>query len=380
MNIYLFKEVCVGANYGIGTYFRLLVKCLLTTSYCVTVVELRSEACRMGMKKSHRGQLRTICVPKSECKTDVNYYRNACLLLQSYINREERNLFHLNFMEEELLAKELRETYPSSIILLTIHYSTCKMYQKRILQLIASEKRLINKYCNQVIALSEHRCTQLMQEYGVKEQKIALIPCGIEPSGVTLDKDSCRRHFGFGKEQILLYVGRADSNKGMNIVTRMFNHLSQKVENIRLVMVGDERLGLALSNVTNNWGKITFMGHIPYKELEQLYTLADVAILPSYYEEQGYVPLEMLMWGIPIIANDTSGLHDMFGGGAAILMDLYSDRNATEELSDKVRQLLLSPALRAELSVNARNRYKDRYTYSMFSERMLELYKRAETT
>lgn len=87
--------------------------------------------------------------------------------------------------------------------------------------------------------------------------------------------------------------------------------------------------------------KIIFTGYISYEIMPVVYNLADIAVLPSMWEEPaGLTSLEAMACGTPVITTDSGGIPEYVGKSAVVLKrntNLVSDiaRNITNLLNDK---------------------------------------------
>lgn len=114
------------------------------------------------------------------------------------------------------------------------------------------------------------------------------------------------------KQVNLLYVGRFDKYKGVDVLIKSLNFLNSK--NFCLYVIGFDN-PMNEQYIRNNIAhskqkhKIKFIGHVPYgTKLFKYYDMADVLIVPSLYETQGKTPLEAMARGVCVIATNVGGL------------------------------------------------------------------------
>ena len=189
----------------------------------------------------------------------------------------------------------------------------------RVLHCGKQEKRFINEIADYVIAIANHSAQMLNTLYGVDKSKITLIQNGLEDSNIERrieEKKNIRKRFYLGEnEKVLLFVGRLTPVKGVEQLIEAFKLVLKQIFDSRLIIVG-EGLEIDMQQYFKQcypiWSKIIFTGYIPKDVLLELYTIADIGIVPSIHEEFGYVAVEMMMAGLPVIANKTSGLIDIF--------------------------------------------------------------------
>lgn len=76
---------------------------------------------------------------------------------------------------------------------------------------------------------------------------------------------------------------------------------------------------------------IHFTGFLPHEELPKLYNLADLFVIPSFYEGCPSTLLEAMACGCPVIASETGACPDL-SGGSAILADPYNPSDFAEKI------------------------------------------------
>ncbi len=161
---------------------------------------------------------------------------------------------------------------------------------------------------------------------GVSKDKIEIIPHGISlidfehlpPRGTFKEK------YGFdNSEQIILYLGRINEIKGINILVQAFAGLSTDETKIKLVIVGpDEGFLPLLKKLIKDMDiehKVLFTGPLYGQEKFNAYIDADVYVLPSVYEIFGITVLEACACGTPVIVTDRCGIADIIDGEAGLV-------------------------------------------------------------
>ena len=74
-----------------------------------------------------------------------------------------------------------------------------------------------------------------------------------------------------------------------------FNKIVDEYPDCRMILIGDGDINNVIKYAREAISKITFVGRLDKKKLYQWYSIADIAVFPSYYEECSYVGIEMLM-------------------------------------------------------------------------------------
>jgi D-inositol-3-phosphate glycosyltransferase len=178
----------------------------------------------------------------------------------------------------------------------------------------ADKEREVARQAGLVIAWTPHEREAIVNYYGADSGKVAVIPPGVDPGRFRpLDQAACRRRLGLGDERVLLYVGRLERLKGVDILLRTVQQLEHPA-GVKLLIVGGganspelERLK-RMSRDLGIESRVRFMGSLPQGELPAYYNAADVCVLPSYYESFGLAALEAAACGKPVVASRVGGL------------------------------------------------------------------------
>lgn len=120
-------------------------------------------------------------------------------------------------------------------------------------------------------------------------------PMGRERSREIIGLDS--------KSKIVLFVGRLIPIKNLYNLLGAFKNILLKVNDVKLLIVGDGALKRQLIRTAQRLGiskSVIFTGAVFYEDLRVYYNAADVFVLPSRYESFGFVCLEAAACGLPI--------------------------------------------------------------------------------
>jgi glycosyltransferase involved in cell wall biosynthesis len=100
-----------------------------------------------------------------------------------------------------------------------------------------------------------------------------------------------------------LYVGRLSPEKNLAILLRVFALPEMAKLHLTLAGSGPEREALQSMSSSN----VSFIGHVPNENIQDVYTSHDVFILPSTSEPWGLVVEEALYYGLPVLASSNVG-------------------------------------------------------------------------
>src|SRR5215212_9595949 len=212
------------------------------------------------------------------------------------------------------------------------------------------------------------RLYRLLLSDGVEEDRLHLIPPGVNPSlfvGPFEDPFS-----GVGKPRVL-FVGRLTPQKGVGTLVAAVGLL--KDPSARVLLVGDGPERPALERQAERIGvgdRLHFVGFLAHERLPAMFSHADLLVLPSLYEELGTVLLEAMQAGLPIVASKTGGVPDVIEDGVNGLLVPPADPGA---LARAIDRLLADSGLARRLSEGAQGRGKD-YGWEVLAGRVLAVY------
>jgi len=346
-----------------------------------------------------------IHIPESLYLTDdlrsVNkYYRNVVCVLKLYITETENLIFHYNYNQGKQLLEEIKKEFSCKIISV-IHYMEWSLMikgnVKYLYEIVNSNKEKLNSFetilvesieqekrlyaiLDKVICLSEFAKKILQQVYSLHQDKIDVIPNGLSYFPQHTKDIVCLKTKWLLDldEKIILFVGRMDDVKGLAYLIKAFRSVLSVCPQSRLVIAGDGNFSKYTKDAQDICTKITYTGLLDKAQLHDWYCLADVGVTPSLYEPFGYVAVEMMMHGLPIVATATSGLNEVVDDscGLKIPLIVHPDRVEidTDLLAEKILFLLQHPEEHRCLGQNARKRYEAVYSAEIFRRNMIRFY------
>jgi glycosyltransferase involved in cell wall biosynthesis len=136
------------------------------------------------------------------------------------------------------------------------------------------------------------------------------------PGGVDLDlfrpvSTDLRTQLGLEGAEVVLYVGRFAPLKNIALLIDAFGLLRQSRPRARLVLVGEGALGGSLRSQARRLGlesEVLFVGPKPLGELPAFYSMADVFVLPSSFDNSPNVLLEAMACELPVVATRVGGV------------------------------------------------------------------------
>ena len=189
-------------------------------------------------------------------------------------------------------------------------------------------------------------------------------------NGINLD--DCKFHERESFNANFVTIISADvPMKNLKTVLKALYLLKQEGINAKLTIIGDlrednnkliDRLGLTK--------EITYKSKLPRKQLIQSLNNADIGIAPSKYEGFGFPLVEMIATGLPVIVSDKASLPELAGNAGLIFNS--SDSN---DLKEKMKELIENAALRNKVAENSKLRRDDFFGWDEYAKKLEDLYK-----
>ncbi|MBF0587704.1 MAG: glycosyltransferase family 4 protein [Magnetococcales bacterium] len=174
----------------------------------------------------------------------------------------------------------------------------------------------------------------------------------------------------------ILFVGRMDERKGVLILLRAYHLLVQEGLPVALTLAGDGvQAGQAQTMIKQlKLPHVTLLGRFEEGLKPTIYANCDLCCAPAPFGESfGLVLTEAMASGKPVVAAANVGYQQVLAEQAE---DLLCQPGSVEDLRDKLRRLVLNPALRQRLGVWGRQEAQ-RYDCRSYLPRLRRVYKAA---
>ena len=149
-------------------------------------------------------------------------------------------------------------------------------------------------------------------------------------------------------EVLLLYVGRLGHEKKLN----RLKHILDAIPNVRLAFVGKGPAENDLKELYKGYNNVNFVGELVGNSLSQAFASADIFMMPSDSETLGFVAIEAMSSGKPVIGVKAGGLIDIIEND--INGYLVDNNDNMFEFIDRTKQLVNDKELRLQLGQSAR--------------------------
>jgi len=222
---------------------------------------------------------------------------------------------------------------------------------------------------DRVIAVSNYTRNIIIDRYGVSADKVEVVHNGVERNGSTywpLAETGIQKD-----EKIVLFLGRITMQKGPEYFLAAAKKVLEVMDNVKFVMAGSGDLMRKSIEMAAELGighKVLFTGFLRGQELQKIYEMADLYVMPSVSEPFGIVPLEALNNDVPVIISKQSGVSEVLTH--ALKVDFWD----VNEIANKVIAVLKYPALQETLA-NYGNFEVRKLRWTQSAKKCLEIYR-----
>jgi len=174
------------------------------------------------------------------------------------------------------------------------------------------------------------------------------------------------------KEKFVLFVGKLANFKGVDILIEALRlYETEYPGEVTSMIAGDGELATSLKKqaADGNLKDLHFMGHLDSTQLRELYSTADVSLVPSRREPFGLVAIEALACGCPVIATNQGGLTDIINDDVGTLVNVED----AEDLKNAIRKEIYHPD-RVQRGKNAAKYALDNYAQDSLMDTLIRIY------
>lgn len=231
-----------------------------------------------------------------------------------------------------------------------------------------------------VVASTPLEAEDLMDHYGADPTRLCTSPPGVDHAVFCPgEREAARRRLGLDDGPILLFAGRIQPLKGVDVAVETMGLLRRTMPDVRMLVVGGpsgpggteelHRLRARVGELGLD-ESVEFRRPVPHRSLADLYRAVDVLVLPSRSESFGLVAAEAQACGLPVVASRVGGLvHVVADGESGILVDGWDPMDH----ASAVERVLTDVGFARRLSQGAFE-WAERFSWEATANRFLELY------
>jgi D-inositol-3-phosphate glycosyltransferase len=239
----------------------------------------------------------------------------------------------------------------------------------------------IAQQADMLVASTADEAFELVESYGADPERVHVVPAGVDLATFQpIDRAEARKKIGYPTGRLLLFVGRLERLKGVEVAIRALALLRDRQhEDVRLLVLGedsrdgDESEKDRLKSVAAAVGvrdSVDFLGSVAHHELPYFYSAADVLVMPSYSESFGLVALEAQACGRPVVGSGVAGLRSVVRDGVT---GYLIDNHEPASYAERIGRLLDAPELAQQMGRHGRL-LAQRFSWTRTADRLQELF------
>jgi glycosyltransferase involved in cell wall biosynthesis len=228
----------------------------------------------------------------------------------------------------------------------------------------------VAKRVARVVTVSENSFNDIVHDHGVDPSRMAIVPVGVDP-------ELFRPIPGVSR-----IPGRLVTTASADVTMKGLAYLLEALAKLRterdvsLVVIGKRKVGGKSDETIKRLGLddvVEFVSGVPDERIYELYSEAELAVVPSLYEGFSLPAIEAMSCGVPLVATTGGALPEVVGkdNETALLVP----PGDSEALAARISTALDDPELRARIGSAGRQRVIDNWSWRHTAIRTLEQYR-----
>jgi glycosyltransferase involved in cell wall biosynthesis len=207
------------------------------------------------------------------------------------------------------------------------------------------------RHADKVIAVSYFTKRSIERHHGVPASQILVVHNGVYPREMVTDYREKRTW----PEHVVAFVGRVTFQKGPEYFVEMASKVIPHLPDVLFVVAGTGDMLPTVMQQVKELGlskNFMFPGFVQGEELEEIFSVADMYVMPSVSEPFGITALEAVSFDTPVIISKQSGVAEVMEH--ALKVDFWD----VDRMADLIINALMHPEMRDDLARMAREEIK----------------------
>jgi glycogen(starch) synthase len=220
---------------------------------------------------------------------------------------------------------------------------------------------------DRIIAVSHRTKRMIVERYGIPPEKVSVVYNAVSRN----EAQRIYRTERTGRQQMVLFLGRITFQKGPDYFLEAAARVLKVLPDVTFVMAG---AGNMMRQMIERVGELKigdrfhFTGFLQGEEIERIFSLSDLYVMPSVSEPFGISPLEAMLYDVPVILSRQSGVAEILKH--ALKVNFWD----IQELSAKIITVLKHPALMTVMAEKAKEELRT-IRWDTAAERITEIYR-----
>jgi glycosyltransferase involved in cell wall biosynthesis len=227
---------------------------------------------------------------------------------------------------------------------------------------------ILKKSADTYITLSETFKDQLI-DLGIPKDRIKILPNGINTEKFKPNPD-------LKTDNLLLFIGRLDEKKGLNVLLESLKHVNTKVH---LIIAGPQHNPVYYQQILNlidkinqtTQHKVEYLGQVSEQEKLRLHQKAYIFLCPSLADSFPMVNLEALSCGTPVIASNVGSISEVVKPYTNGVLVPPGDQL---KLASAIQYLLDNRAEHDKMGLNGRKWIVENYSIEVIIQKLRTIY------
>lgn len=242
-------------------------------------------------------------------------------------------------------------TYPAGIavaemtgkpLVVHVHSTEFDRSGEHVNQMVYDIEREGMERADKVIAVSHLTRNIILSRYSIPAEKVEVVHNGVDHNRACPVPTMSIRH----EEKIVLFLGRITMQKGPEYFLHAAKRVLEVMPDVKFVMAGSGDMMYRAVELAAHLGigqKVLFTGFLRGDDVNRIYQMADLYVMPSVSEPFGIAPLEALDNDVPAIISKQSGVSEVLHH--VLKVDFWD----VDEMANKIVAVLKYPSLQLTL-------------------------------
>lgn len=222
---------------------------------------------------------------------------------------------------------------------------------------------------DRIIAVSHRTKRMIAERYAIPPEKISVVYNAVTRT----EAQRAYRTERPGERKMVLFLGRITFQKGPDYFVEAAAQVLHVLPNVTFVMAGAGDMRGRMIERVGELGigdRFHFTGFLQGEEIERIFSLSDLYVMPSVSEPFGISPLEAMMYDVPVILSRQSGVSEILKH--ALKVNFWDVR----EMASKIIAVLKHPVLAGAMAEKAREELR-KIRWEKAAERIAAIYREA---
>ncbi len=222
---------------------------------------------------------------------------------------------------------------------------------------------------DRIIAVSHRTKRMIAERYAIPPEKISVVYNAVTRT----EAQRAYRTERPGERKMVLFLGRITFQKGPDYFVEAAAQVLHVLPDVTFVMAGaGDMMGRMIERVgeLGIGDRFHFTGFLQGEEIERIFSLSDLYVMPSVSEPFGISPLEAMMYDVPVILSRQSGVSEILKH--ALKVNFWDVR----EMASKIIAVLKHPVLAGAMAEKAREELR-KIRWEKAAERIAAIYREA---